>query len=431
MTVGFGTGFLHRRLGKWFVITNWHVATARDPENPGALLEGYKSSPNAYSLHLAVKADPNRFVPTVPFALYQNGAPNWLETTINGVNGRVDLVALPVELPVGADAPLVVPIEEFSPEPRDFLFAGREVVVVGYPFGIGAANPHAIWKRAFVASEPSMLIAGMPKYYIDGPGRPGMSGSPVFILSRGMQVTADTHALLTNVESGGALAALAQISSAELLSAPDALIPRFAGVYSGSVGNQSLDQLRVGIAWHASLVDRLFTHPVPGSNLSGALDFLNRVTAHRAITVVISDFLECGDWSPPFPLRDLSRSAARHVATAEGGDKSPHSKLSTALRQANRRHDVVAVQIIDPHELELPALGRLILQDAETGDVVEVNTSAATRRAFAEQQKTQQGELERLLRGARIDAIRLRTNESYAGALGRFFETREKRRRHG
>ena len=266
VTVGFGTGFLHRRLGKWFVITNWHVATARDPENPGALLEGYKSSPNAYSLHLAVKADPNRFVPTVPFALYQNGAPNWLETTINGVNGRVDLVALPVELPVGADAPLVVPIEEFSPEPRDFLFAGREVVVVGYPFGIGAANPHAIWKRAFVASEPSMLIAGMPKYYIDGPGRPGMSGSPVFILSRGMQVTADTHALLTNVESGGALAALAQISSAELLSAPDALIPRFAGVYSGSVGNQSLDQLRVGIAWHASLVDRLFTHPVPGSN---------------------------------------------------------------------------------------------------------------------------------------------------------------------
>ena len=168
-----------------------------------------------------------------------------------------------------------------------------------------------------------------------------------------------------------------------------------------------------------------------GTNLSGALDFLNRVTAHRAITVVISDFLECADLSAPFPLRDWSRSAARQVATAEGGDKSPHSKLSSVLRQANRRHDVVAVQIIDPHELELHALGRLILRDAETGDVVEVNTSAATRRAFAEQQKNQQGELERMLRGARIDAIRLRTNESYAGALGRFFETREKRRRHG
>ena len=145
-----------------------------------------------------------------------------------------------------------------------------------------------------------------------------------------------------------------------------------------------------------------------GTNLSGALDFLNRVTAHRAITVVISDFLE--------PVFENNKTS---------------SSLSSVLRQANRRHDVVAVQIIDPHELELPALGRLILRDAETGDVVEVNTSAATRRAFAEQQKTQQGELERMLRGARIDAIRLRTNESYAGALGRFFETREKRRRHG
>jgi uncharacterized protein (DUF58 family) len=145
-----------------------------------------------------------------------------------------------------------------------------------------------------------------------------------------------------------------------------------------------------------------------GTNLSGALDFLNRVTAHRAISVVISDFLE-----PVF----------------ENGKAS--TSLSSVLRQANRRHDVVAVQIIDPHELELPALGRLILRDAETGDVVEVNTSVATRRAFAEQQKSQQSELERMLRGARIDAIRLRTNESYAGALGRFFETREKRRRHG
>ena len=49
---------------------------------------------------------------------------------------------------------------------------------------------------------------------------------------------------------------------------------------------------------------------------------------------------------------------------------------------ANRRHDVVAVQITDRYELELPALGRLILEDAETGEIVEVNTgnaAAATR----------------------------------------------------
>jgi uncharacterized protein (DUF58 family) len=151
-----------------------------------------------------------------------------------------------------------------------------------------------------------------------------------------------------------------------------------------------------------------------GTNLNGALDFLNRVTAHRAITVVISDFLEPAEIDP---ARERQRSGA--------------PLFSTALRQANRRHDVVAVQIIDPHETELPALGRLILQDAETGDVVEVNTSGATRRAFAEQQRQWQSELDRLLRSARVDAIQLRTNASYAAALGRFFETRERRRMRG
>lgn len=154
-----------------------------------------------------------------------------------------------------------------------------------------------------------------------------------------------------------------------------------------------------------------------GTNLSGALDFLNRVTAHRAITVVISDFLE--------PSTDESMRVDSHT------EPKAISPLASALRQAHRRHDVVAVQIIDPHEVELPALGRLILQDAETGEVVEVNTNPATRRAFAEQRQQQQTTLDRILRGARIDTIRLRTNQPYAGALGKFFQTRERRRMHG
>ncbi len=154
-----------------------------------------------------------------------------------------------------------------------------------------------------------------------------------------------------------------------------------------------------------------------GTNLSGALDFLNRVTAHRAITVVISDFLD------PVEVHSAPASLAERATTL--------TPLASTLRQTNRRHDVVAVQIVDRHEMELPALGRLILQDAETGDVVEVNTNAATRKAFAEQQAQQQSDLERLLRSARIDAIRLRTNEPYAAGLGRFFETRERRRLRG
>src|SRR5204862_4981036 len=102
------------------------------------------------------------------------------------------------------------------------------------------------------------------------------------------------------------------------------------------------------------------------------------------------------------------------------------------LRQANRRHDVVAVQIADRYELELPALGRLVLNDAETGEVVEINTGDERKRAaFAERQARAQAELGRLFRSAGIDAIQLRTDQPYAVARGRFFETRERRRLHG
>ena len=101
------------------------------------------------------------------------------------------------------------------------------------------------------------------------------------------------------------------------------------------------------------------------------------------------------------------------------------------MRIANRRHDVVAVHITDRYELELPALGRLILEDAETGEIVELNTSRVeSRDAFALRQQKQNADLARQFRSSGIDTIQLRTDEPYSAALGKFFETREKRRLH-
>jgi uncharacterized protein (DUF58 family) len=160
-----------------------------------------------------------------------------------------------------------------------------------------------------------------------------------------------------------------------------------------------------------------------GTDLNGALEFLLRVTPHRAIAVVVSDFIG----SPA-------------VSGSRGGNLRPQMMLLESLaqsshamlRHANRRHDVVAVQISDPYELELPALGRLVLQDAETGEIVEINTGDARKRsAFAERQASNQTGLGRVFRSAGIDAIQLRTDQPYAAALGKFFETREKRRLRG
>ena len=91
----------------------------------------------------------------------------------------------------------------------------------------------------------------------------------------------------------------------------------------------------------------------------------------------------------------------------------------------NRKHDVVAVQITDPHEMELPALGRLILEDAETGEILEVNTgSASSRSAFALRQQKNLADIAKQFRSSGVDSIQLKTNEAYGATLGKFFENR-------
>jgi uncharacterized protein (DUF58 family) len=145
-----------------------------------------------------------------------------------------------------------------------------------------------------------------------------------------------------------------------------------------------------------------------GTDLINALEFMGRVQSHRSIAVVISDF---------------------QTTQSSGALPTP---IQTALRIANRRHDVVAVQITDRYEMQLPALGRLTLEDAETGEILEINTAdAASRDAFAVRRQKQLADLARQFRSSGIDAIQLRTDESYSAALGNFFETRERRRLRG
>ena len=161
-----------------------------------------------------------------------------------------------------------------------------------------------------------------------------------------------------------------------------------------------------------------------GTDLNAALEFLLRVQSHKAIAVVISDFIG----SPAIPRREGSRRPKPQMMLLE----SLAQASFTLLRQANRRHDLVAVQVTDPRELELPALGRLVFQDAETGEIVEVNTGDARNRdAFAVRQARAQEIVAQVFRKAGIDAIQLRTDQPYGGILGRFFETREKRRLRG
>lgn len=127
-----------------------------------------------------------------------------------------------------------------------------------------------------------------------------------------------------------------------------------------------------------------------------ALDYLNKVVTRRSVIFFISDF-QTGDFS-----RELAVSG--------------------------RRHDFIALHIQDEREENLPNVGIITLEDAETGEQIEINTGDRTTRArfnaLAEAQRT---ELNRTLRRNNIDAVSLRTGENYLPALRSFFKQRERR----
>jgi uncharacterized protein (DUF58 family) len=150
----------------------------------------------------------------------------------------------------------------------------------------------------------------------------------------------------------------------------------------------------------------LFHQPVGrGTDTVKALDFANHILRRRAIAFLISDFQSSGD--PDQALADLRR----------------------AMRQTNRRHDLVALHIEDSREKSLPDVGMLAIEDAETGEVVELDTANPEVRSRFAQEATDR--TQRLVRGFRaeaIDTLELDTAAPYLPALQHFFKTRERRR---
>ena len=141
-----------------------------------------------------------------------------------------------------------------------------------------------------------------------------------------------------------------------------------------------------------------------GTNLVHALDFVNDVIRRRAIVFLLSDF-QTGD--------QTSESVA---------------DLRRALRQTNRRHDLVAMPIEDAREQALPDVGILALEDAETGELIELNTSLlAVRQRFAEIANDRARQLQRTLNAEAVDALRLSTDRPYVALLMAFFKNRSRK----
>jgi uncharacterized protein (DUF58 family) len=130
-----------------------------------------------------------------------------------------------------------------------------------------------------------------------------------------------------------------------------------------------------------------------GTRIQIALEHLNLVVHKRAVVFLITDLLDQG--------------------------------FEQSLKAANRRHDVVVIQIVDPREKDLPETGILQIRDAETGEIARVDSSLAwVRDTFRANWERNQSRLAKLFESQKIDHITLETGKPYDLPLVRFFEKR-------
>ncbi len=132
------------------------------------------------------------------------------------------------------------------------------------------------------------------------------------------------------------------------------------------------------------------------TDIEGALDFLGKVTKKRSVVFLVSDF------------------------QAEGFEKP--------MRVIGKRHDLVAVTVVDPREVSLPNVGLVELEDAETGEIVLVDTgSAGIRKRYERLGREQSDRFRELFSSMGVDQIEVMTDRDYVPNLVRFFRARERR----
>ncbi|MDF1823762.1 MAG: DUF58 domain-containing protein [Verrucomicrobiales bacterium] len=125
------------------------------------------------------------------------------------------------------------------------------------------------------------------------------------------------------------------------------------------------------------------------------------------------------------PIHILKNAVRRKSLVFMLSDFLFEEDLATDLKIINRKHDLVAVQVSDPAELALPPVGQVRLEDPETGNQVEVNTSnPKVRAAYAEAAASWQEEIDQQFKRLSIDKLSLRTDEEYLPALHGFFKRR-------
>lgn len=132
-----------------------------------------------------------------------------------------------------------------------------------------------------------------------------------------------------------------------------------------------------------------------GTSLNIALEFLNKVIKRRAIVFVISDFLD--------------------------------TSYEKALGITSRKHDLIALRVMDPLECYLPKLGLIMLRDPETGQMRLLSTKRKNRELYNSWWNAHQAFLDNIAKRFSVDVVNLMTNKDYIPPLVALFKKRGKR----
>ena len=153
-----------------------------------------------------------------------------------------------------------------------------------------------------------------------------------------------------------------------------------------------------------------------GTDIEGALKFLNGVQKRKAVVFLVSDF--------------LFRSSEDAASPVNGGSGLlSAASFSRLLRATARRHDLVCVPVSDPAESELPDVGLVELEDPETGELVLVDTSSkSVRGTFAAKAAQEREDLRSFFLKTGIDTMSVQTDRPYINEVRGLFKRRARKR---
>jgi hypothetical protein len=268
------TGFLWRGTDdRFYLVSNWHVFAGKNAENPSRNLDTHGRLPNRILAYYPVQVHDN---PAYllhfreEYLLYEpSGVAKWLE---HSTGSQIDVAILPLENFPNNTLGIYYKISDAVKNPvtvaqnlqiqklylainqkhnidDEYMVAGNEVFVVGYPLGGRSILP--LHKHAAIATEPLIMIDNLPKILLDTGTRPGMSGSPIVSALGLTYIKKDNTGQVVNIS---------QPTNGRL---------NFVGVYSGRIEEPSPAhpfEKQVGICWRQTLLAEICStgRPYPG-----------------------------------------------------------------------------------------------------------------------------------------------------------------------